>query len=367
MTSVNSRYRSLLVATLLAAAFLLLPTIVVACAIPPKPTVLEAYDDSDVVIIARAISVERLSEMAPSGTFVSSTTMEVKKVFKGDLRVGDKMVFGQGNGIRCTWVFYDDVVGEEFLFYLDSPPADERLWYEFGLRRSHALEHSGDDLLYLNKMDKVRGRTRISGVLDDEGLAGLSLEGQTIRIVGRNKTYVARTDKNGVYELYDVPPGRYVLEPELKYGWKVDEFRLTRPPTRSEWKHGLKPGNRVAFTLRPRRHFGVDIKFTLSNQVSGAVYDSNSKPMQWVCVSLVPAKSDSPLMCNDLTDELGRFQFDAVEADAYLLIFSHENKTTKGMPFPKLYYPGVPERERATPITVRHGESVKNLRVVIKK
>ena len=39
----------------------------------------------------------------------------------------------------------------------------------------------------------------------------------------------------------------------------------------------------------------------------------------------------------------------------------------KGMPFPKLYYPGVPEREKATPITVRHGESIKNLRVVIKK
>ena len=96
----DSRYRSLLVTTF-GGAFLLLPTIVVACAIPPKPTVLEAYDDSDVVIVARAISVERLSDMAPSGTFVSSTTMELKKVFKGNLSVGDKMVFGQGNGIRC--------------------------------------------------------------------------------------------------------------------------------------------------------------------------------------------------------------------------------------------------------------------------
>ena len=56
-------------------------------------------------------------------------------------------------------------------------------------------------------MNKVPGRTRISGVLSEGGLARLSLGGQTIRIIGRNKTYGTKTDKNGVYELYDVPPG----------------------------------------------------------------------------------------------------------------------------------------------------------------
>ncbi len=91
-------------------------------------------------------------------------------------------MFGQGNGLRCTWVFYEDAIGKEYLFYLDSPPEDGNLWYEYGLRRSHVLEKADDDLLYLNKMDKVRGRTRISGVLHHDGLAGLSLEGQTITL-----------------------------------------------------------------------------------------------------------------------------------------------------------------------------------------
>ena len=50
-----------------------------------------------------------------------------------------------------------------------------RSFGEYGLGRSHLLQHAADDLLYLNKMDKVRGRTRISGTLDDEDLAGLSL------------------------------------------------------------------------------------------------------------------------------------------------------------------------------------------------
>ncbi len=366
----DSRYQSLLVLTLLGVAFLPLPNMVVACALASKPTVLQAYDESDVVVIARAISVEKLSDQSEkpmTGTLVSSTTMEVEKVFKGNLRVGDKMVFGQGNGIRCTWVFYEDDIGKEYLFYLDSPSKDEKLWYEHGLGRSHVLEHAADDLLYLNKMDNVRGRTRISGVLDEDGLDGLSLEGQTIRIIGKNRTYVAKTDKNGVYELYDVPPGRYVLEPELKFGWKVDEFFLTRPATRLELRHGRRPSNRVAFTLRSRRHFGVDMRRELSNHVSGTIYDSNSKPMPWVCVSLVPANDESLLACNSLTDELGRFQINSVEAGTYIIILNYESKITTRMPFPKLYYPGVTERERAKTITLKHGESANNLSVVIKK
>ena len=364
----NCHYRSLLVLTLFCLAFLLLPNVVVACALPPKPTVLQAYNASDVVVIARAISMEKLSdqsEMPFIGTRVTSTTMEVLKVFKGKLRVGEKMVFGQGNSIRCTWVFHENDVGREYLFYLERPPGDE-LWYEFGYQRSHRLEYAAEDLLYLNKMNKVRGRTRVSGVLDEEGLAGLSLEGQRIRIIGKNKTYVATTDKNGVYELYDVPPGRYVLEPELKFGWKVDEFRLTRPPTRSEMMRGRRPGNRVAFSLRPKSHFGIDFRLALNNHVSGTVYDSNSKPMDRVCVTLVPANEEGSPICNDLTDELGRFRIDAIETGHYVILLTYENKTTTGMPFPKHYYPGVTEREKATTITVKHGESKTNLRVVIK-
>jgi hypothetical protein len=35
------------------------------------------------------------------------------------------------------------------------------------------------------------------------------------------------------------------------------------------------------------------------------------------------------------------------------------------MPFPRLYYPGVMEREKATMLSVKHGQSLNNLNVVI--
>lgn len=366
----NSHDRLLLVLTLCCFVFLLLPKVVAACGRPPKTTVLQAYNASDIVVIARAVSMEKLSdqtEMPLINTRVTSTTMEVVRVFKGNLRVGEKMVFGQGNGIHCTWVFYEDDLNNEYLFYLEELPEDEKLWYEFGFQRSRSLKFAADDLLYLNKMNKVRGRTRISGVLDDDNLAGLSLEGQRVRIIGKNRTYVATTDKNGVYELYGVPPGTYVLEPELRFGYKVDEFHLTRPPTRSEMMNGRRPSNRVAFNLRPRSHFGIDFSLRLSNHVNGTVYDSNSKPMPWVCVTLVSANEEGAPMCNDLTDEFGRFRIDSIEAGDYVILLTYKNKTTTGMPFPNHYYPGVTEREKARRITVTHGESVSNLKAVIKR
>ncbi len=82
----DSHNQCLLFLTLFGVAFLLLPDAVVACALPPKPTVLQAYDESDVVVIARAVSMEKLSDQSEKpmlGTFVTSTTMEVKKVFQG--------------------------------------------------------------------------------------------------------------------------------------------------------------------------------------------------------------------------------------------------------------------------------------------
>jgi hypothetical protein len=293
--------------------------------------------------------------------------MVVERVFKGQVKVNEKLTFRQGDPILgCTWEFYEKEIGHQYLLHLLRPEKPSEPLYISTCNRSRDLENANDDLLYLNNINRVRARTRISGVLNMDSSEDVILEGRTIRIIGKHKTYTAKTDKNGVYELYDVPPGRYVLEPELQFGWKVDDFHLTRQPTRLEMMRGPVPSNRVAFTLRPRRHFGVDIRLRLSNHVSGTIHDSKSKPMQWVCVSFVPANDETFLACNSLTDELGRFQINSVKAGTYVIILNYENKITTRMPFPKLYYPGVAERGKAKTITLKHGESVDNLKVIIK-
>lgn len=341
--------------------------ITIACGCFPYSTVLEDFEEADLVVIARLVSLEKATKpTARYGGDIKSATMLVEKVFKGGVKVNEVLAFGQGDEVLdCSWTFHKTMIGEQYLLYLDAPERPSESFYISTCNRSRKLEYARDDLLYLNNMDKLRGRTRISGVLSIDSAEDVGLEGWKIRVIGRRKTYVATTDKNGVYELYDLPLGRYLLEPEMKFGWKVDEFHLTRQPIRLQLTRRPAPSNRVAFTLRPRRHFGVDLRLKLSNHISGAVYDSSSKPLQGVCVSLAPANDERSLGCNSLTDERGRFLINSVSAGTYLLIFNYKNERTPRMPFSKLYYPGVPQREKAKPIAVRRGENVNNLSVVI--
>src|SRR6185295_14081659 len=115
-----------------------------ACSCGPRPNVLQAFEQSDEVVILRAISVEKAEdtpeEHYPDG--VKSTTMVVEKVFKGKLKVRDEIVFGQGSGADCIWTFDEQSVGHQFLFYLTRPdklstelylPSKETgLWFGFG-------------------------------------------------------------------------------------------------------------------------------------------------------------------------------------------------------------------------------------------
>lgn len=338
---------------------LLVPRIAAGCAIGPKQTVLEAYNDADVVVIARAVSVEKISDpssLPMHGSRVVSTVMEVQKVFKGNLGVGSKMTFGQGNGIRCTWVFYEEDVGKEYLFYLQKTPEDPNLWYEFGYSRSDLISRVADDLLYLNNIEAVRGRTRVSGTLSEDE------PGQKIWILGKDKVYETTTDKNGVYELYDLPPGRYVLEPELPFGWKID--RQTRGTSTVPDQKQIR-GKHVSFTLKPRQHAAIDIAFVLDNVISGSVVDAGGKALPEVQVSLKPVDVNNESINFECTDEQGRFAIESITPGNYVVVVNEDGKKTIKEPFSAIYYPNVTEQARARIFHIRAGDNIKGLKIVV--
>jgi len=344
---------------------LLVPRTAAGCAILPKPTVLDAYKNADVVVIARVISVEKVSDTSPipiNGSRVLSTMMEVQKVFKGNLRAGDKITFGQGNGIRCTWVFYEENIGKEYLFYLQNPAKDSRLWYEFGYGRSDVVSDAADDLLYLNNIDAVRGKTRVSGTIssseDEPGLAG-----QKIWILGKDKVYETTTDKDGVYESYDLPPGRYVLEPKLPFGWKID--RATRgTATVSNQKQQIH-GRHIFFTLKPHQHAAVDIAFVLDNVISGNVVDARGKPLPEVQVSLKPMDADNKSVNFEYTDEQGRFAIESITPGNYIIAVNQDGEKTVEEPFSVFYYPNVTEQAQARVFRIRAGDNMKGLKILV--
>jgi hypothetical protein len=348
----------------LALAFLLLHNHAIGCVIVPKSTVLEAYQSADVVIIARAVSQEKTSK--PSGftnNLVVTTTMEIEKVFKGNFRISDKITFGQGGHPRCTWEFYEDAIGERYLLYLQSPPKDSDLWYVFGNDRSYPLAYVADDLLYLNNLDAVRGKTRVSGTLDrnnDEP----DVVGRKIWLMGNDRVYETKTDKDGVYEFYDLPPGRYVLQPELPAGWRID--RTSQGTTTIADRKRQIHTRHVVFTLKPRQHAAVDLSFVLNNVVSGSVLDAQGKPLPDVQVSLLPTDGKQSLNF-EYTDEEGHFAIESIEPGSYVLVVNEDGEKRIQEPLPALYYPDVAEKANARIFRIRAGDTIKGLKIVVPK
>jgi hypothetical protein len=352
-----------------------------ACSCGGRPTVLEAFEDADEVVILRAMSVEKVADTARRSYVdgVRSTTMIVEKVFKGHLKVNEEIVFGQGGGADCIWTFNEKSVGQQFLVYLAKPEklADltwlasktAGLWLVMGCGRSSRLETAADDLLYLENIDKVRGKTRISGSLGGWQNPNLEVAGKRIKIIGAKKTYDTKTNKDGVFEIYGLPPGKYFIEPELPAGWKIDPNWLEFSPSvvlNEDEEPEMKSSKQVAIILQPKKHAGIDIVFELDNHVRGRVIGPKGTPMPGVCVHLLP-----PLQENsdsfDCTDNQGRFDIKAIPDGEYVVVANQDGKPSAFEPFRRVFYPSVTEREQAASISIRPGETIEGIDIVIPK
>ena len=328
---------------------------VIACVGIPLTTVLDEYERADVVITARLVSIEKTKEPDSPHLNIRSATMVVQKVFKGNLKVQEAISFAQGNGIDCLWQFDETMIGREYVLYLNSPDEASGLW-SLGGGRSSELSDAANDLLYLNNLDKVRGKTRVSGTLED----AFPVAGKNVRIIGKEKTFQTATDEHGVYEVYGLPPGKYLIAPEMPYGWMID--RDDSLPTVSERPMHSKLYK--AFVLRPKGHALIDFAFKIDNAVEGHVYDQNGRALADANIALRPEKDDAG-ESSQFIDKKGRFKFESVSAGRYNLMV-YEDKPGSGRITRVSYYD--PQKSKLlTTLTVdlKHGESMRGLKIVI--
>ncbi|HEV2799739.1 MAG TPA: carboxypeptidase regulatory-like domain-containing protein [Pyrinomonadaceae bacterium] len=347
-----------------------------ACSCGPSPTVLESYEAASNIVILRAISVEKTEKAAPDGQIaddehyvdgVKSTKMLVEKVYKGTLKAGDEITFGQGGGADCVWTFNEKSIGRQFLFYLHSKEKNPKLWYGFGCGRSRGLEHATDDLLYLNKLDKVSGKTRISGTVVNYGDGDWSIEGRRIRIIGAKKTYEVKTDKHGVYEIYDLPAGKYLIEPEVPTGWQLNQYYLRDsssflPDEQTKEGEVLK---QVPIMLEEKKHAALDFHFEIDTTIRGKLYDPDGKPMKGVCIKAVQPDGQPHGYNVDCTDENGAFAITRIPPGSYVLAVNDDGKISSSEPFKTFYYPNVFALEKATVVEIGAGDHLDGFNIYV--
>jgi len=332
-------------------------------------------------VIVRVLSVEKAADTEEQYYVdgVRSATIIIEKVFKGKLKIRDEIVFGQGGGADCVWTFNEESIGHQFLFYLTRPEKfsrddylpskDPGLWFAFGCGRSSGLPGATDDLLYLENLKKVRGKTRISGTLGGWENPDLDVAGKKVKVIGPKKTYETKTDKDGVFEIYDLPPGKYFVEPEMPAGWKINPYYLRYSPSvvgNEIEQPELKTPRQVAVMLEPKKHAGVDIVFAIDNFVRGRVLGPRGRPLEGVCVYMLRPEEDK-FGPSDCTDKQGRFEISSIAPDDYVLVANKDDKPSDREPFRRIFYPGVSERERAAVINIAPGDTIENLNIVIPK
>lgn len=248
-----------------AAAILLSTSVAFACSCISKRTVLDEYESVSVVMIARVASIKRIpkADRTDEDYIGGSSRLVVEKVYKGDVRVGEELMFAQGDGGDCLMTFSEQNIGYRLLIYQSRPSAG-RLWGVSVCGRSAVVDRATEDLLYLDKMDQVQGKTRVSGKYGKSFYAkDVNVAGRKIRIVSDANAYETTTDENGIFEIYDLPPGNYRLEPEIQSGLIIDRRRLR---SSSDVLFDQSTDTYLAFTLNPKKHVSIEFGFKPKDQ-----------------------------------------------------------------------------------------------------
>jgi hypothetical protein len=365
-------------------ALLFLPVVLLssrdasACSCTNQPTVQKEYDRASVVVVTQVISIAKAQTPA-AGERVLSTTMLVEKVFKGSVKFGEQMIFAQGTGADCVWMFSEKDIGQRYLLYLHGEEGAKDkgsvLWIAGICGRSRRLENAADDLLYLENISKVRGKTRLSGTLSFYQPAVLEgqeptqgfLSGKRVRVIGDKKTYELITNQNGVYEIYDLPPGKYQVDPEIPNGWRIDySFGSATAPQSDE---GGENRAKYEVLIEAGGHAYLDFRYGANNTVRGRVLNSVGLAMDDVCVMLLPSQGNAARRFIKIgcTDDEGGFEITGVPSGSYLIVANEDGQISSNEPFRTVYYPNTFEREKAAAVNVGVGHTLEGIDITVPK
>jgi len=328
-----------------------------ACSCLPSVRVDEEFARSKIVGVFKLAAVEK-DEADPEKPFSGAARLKftTEKVFKGDIKAGDILPVAQAVLGDCGKYFDEREIGREYLFYASYFKGG--MWSISGCDRSAELRMAAADLLYLENMARVRGKTRISGTVTQ--VFGIAAEGDEERteflanspvvLRGNGKVIRLRTDKNGVYEVYGLAPGKYTITPVKMRGYDFSHTPV-RPVTE--------------ITLEAKGFEEWNFTYRIDNAIRGRLLDSKGKVHEDVCLELQPARGRQPLEFFEeaCTDEKGLFEFESIPAGSYLIVVNRTGKVTADVPFGKFYYPSTFSRKEASPIAIGPGDVIKNLAI----
>jgi hypothetical protein len=342
-----------------------------ACSCSGWPSAKGAWENSPVVFLGHVerteqefdkLGISLREDQRYSGR--QTAWVKVDEAFKG-VEIGSQLRLEQA-GHNCAPKFR---AGEQVVFYLH-PEKEPGVWVAYGCHRTRVAEKAADDLLFLRALPRAASRSRLSGEVElyedapdrpFHRVRGLS--GIPIRIRSGDRLIETVTNADGVYEVYDLPPGTYRVEVDLPKEIEI-HFPILTGVTK---RNGRDKGTEVSLATSA----GVSVSFVVMerNAVSGRLVDPEGKPLAGVPVSLEPVGGLAPSFRppESYTEKDGTFEINQFPSGEYLLVANRSETASGQRPFGPIYFPGTDDRQQARVIKISAGQPVEDLTLRIPK
>ena len=281
--------------------------------------------------------------------------LTVEKTYKGTHESGDEITVAEWTSDCAYFIAFPENIGTRHLLYLPKPEGDPPQYRHSKCGRSAMVEagsRAAADILYLDKRSEVQGKRRLSGRLQSQYISGTpDFGGKKIKLQpqfsadGFKDGLELIVTQDGAFDVYDLPPGRYSIEAEIPYGWKIDANSLDKRLIEIE-------GNKkILLAVEAQEHIELNMEFVPDNAIKGRLLDLSGRPIKGSRITAERINGGKPgWYFGDYTNEKGEFAISGIPEGDYRLKAGWSILGTRAAPRDPIktpYYPGVADKEQA--------------------
>jgi hypothetical protein len=353
---------------------LLAPAQISACTCSKAPAgTCPGLQQDDVVFVGTVTAVENVpapasdaandSDSQNAGSAASAT--DVAPLIRYRFKIDDKFagpdapeidVFSGGDDGDCGYRFRN---GDQYIVFTQQEN-EGRLFATI----CNGTRPASDGRALLPQLRAMRNHQRVASVFgvlrrsDPPLLAPADdpddpLPHIKLRLRSKDDRFATSTGPDGVYSFYDVHAGEYHFSASL--------------PARMELTEKTLPGALPPIKIPNGACYEYNVDALPLGKIRGSVLGPDGKPLNLASVELYRAdrfKDTEPGLWG-FQGSKGEFEFDHVGPGEYILVFNRTNRKDPNSPFPRTFYPGVPEQNETAVITLKDGEQLLNANIQV--
>ncbi len=250
--------------------------------------------------------------------------------------------------------------GERWVVYAYRDSGDDTL--AMGTcSRTHQVDGDDEDLVYLRGLSKGTFRPFVAGIIQKQ-FTPLGDVRFTASVGGEQ--YEATSDAGGYFQIMLDKPGRYQVRAVVPFsaglfGYDMGgvEIRPTDEQSVIEYDVNI-PAGQCAYRMLAFHE--IDLHATA--ELSGRVLDALGRPVGAGFVYLLGAGENKGRIWAKLDAE-GRYKFESLASGRYLIVINPDAAPPdkNDAPYPRTFYPGVPDSDLATVVSLTEGVKLTGL------